>query len=124
MLKFCLILFIVNMFTKAALVYSAMTVGVSASSGNDDDDQIPDNNGSCEDSIRRSLASSSPHSKSFDTRQDRGHRTPGSKNSFHSNTNDIDIDIPSTPSASLMTPGVSGLVSPGYDPRSHFSYSP
>ena len=30
MLKFCLILFIVNMFTKAALVYSAMTVGVSA----------------------------------------------------------------------------------------------
>ena len=123
MLKFCLILFIVNMFTKAALVYSAMTVGVSASSGNDDDDQIV--NGSCEDSIRHSSASSSPHSKSLDTRQVRVHHTPGSKNSFHSNANDIGIDIPSTPSSpSPMTPGVSGLVSPGYDPRSHLSYSP
>lgn len=124
MLKFCLILFIVNMFTKAALVYSAMTVGVSASSsGNEDHDQILDNNGSCEDSIRHSLASPSPHSKSLDTRQERMHHTPGSRNSFHSNANDIGIDIPSTPS-SPMTPGVSGLVSPGYDPRSHLSYSP
>ena len=114
-----------NMFIKAALVYSTMTVGVSASSGNDDDDQIPDNNGSCEDSIRHGSASSSPHSKSLDTRQVRVHHTPGSKNSFHSNANDIGIDIPSTPSSpSPMTPGVSGLVSPGYDPRGHSSYSP
>ena len=105
------------MFIKAALVYSTMTVGVSASSGNDNDNQILDNNGSSEDSGRHISASSSPHSKSFDTRQERVHRTPGSKNSFHSN-----MDIPSSPS-SPMTPGVSGLISPGYDPR-HSSYSP
>mmetsp|Transcript_28376 Transcript_28376/g.68304 ORF Transcript_28376/g.68304 Transcript_28376/m.68304 type:complete len:104 (+) Transcript_28376:430-741(+) len=103
-MRFCLVLFILNMFVKMALLYSAMTVAVAASSGNSDKT----------DSISEGGSVSMNSLKSPEICHNE-RRTPSS--TYPSEVRDHDIDVPSP-----RTPNISGLISPVNDPRS--SYSP
>ena len=97
------------MFAKVALLYSAMTVAVTASSESSE---------KIDTGSERSLASMhSPKSIDIDHEE---RRTPGSSFRFQSEVKlgDHGMDTP----ASLRTPGVADLISPGYNPRT--SYSP
>lgn len=95
------------MFAKVALLYSAMTVAVTASSESSE---------KIDTGSERSLASMhSPKSIDIDHEE---RRTPGSSFQSEVKLGDHGMDTP----ASLRTPGVAGLISPGYNPR--ISYSP
>ena len=100
-MKFYLIIFIINMFVKAALLYSAMTVAVAVSTNCDESSR--------DDNSEKGLAVSVHSSpKSLEKR-------PTSADGFQSEV------IPTSPA----TPGgIPGLVSPGYHPRGSSQYSP
>ena len=87
-----------------ALLYSAMIVSVAVNSPNNDQS---------DNESERELASMHS-SKSPDTRNEE-RLTPA--HNIKSEVGDHDIDIPKLP----LTPGVPGLVSPGYDPRAPYS---
>ena len=106
MLRFCLVLFIINLFAKVLLLYSAMTVAVVVSSKDTKADSADEN--SKQESSSNNVGMS-----------DEGNITPA-PHRYHSRVNDQGIDMPKTPE----TPGVSGLVSPGYNPHMNMSYSP
>ena len=103
-----MVLFILNIFVKAALLYSAMTVAVAVSSANCD----------TSDNVSERGLSSMHSPKSLDA----GHEerlTPAHSFQSEVEVGDQGIDIPMSPG--YGTPGVSGLISPGYDPRALYS---
>ena len=98
------------MFVKVALLYSAMIFAVTASS--EDSDEDSDN-----DSQQSVTSMRSPKSLQHDYEM----KSTPIKLRFHSEVDDNqsfqDVNLSTAP----RTPGIPGLISPGYHPRAPYS---
>ena len=118
--NFSLVLFIIHIFVKTAMIYSSLAVSVAITSVSPNDEVV------LRDEASVSTFSSRPRSADGTVRSVRSSEpyTPDSKRkvTFHS---EEDVDEPNVDGLHPpFTPGVPGLVSPGYCPKSDVAVAP